>query len=255
MPRLPRISYPDALYHVMTRGVDRQPIFRWDVDRRDFLDMLRLVVVRFGWLCHAYCLMDNHYHLVLRTPRGNLSPGMQRLNGHYAQRFNRRHKRVGHLFEGRFRAVLVEAEPHLLELCRYVVLNPVRAGACGGPSDWPWSSYAATAGQAPAPPFLSLDGVLSQLGPDRARARARYRTFVADGAGADASAPSLGAGCGYGAARREPPTGPLSSQPRLTWQSRPRGRARRSRRSGHRRGRARPRRGAAGSGRPRARPR
>ena len=130
---------------------------------------------------HAYCLMGNHYHLLIETPRPNLALGMRQLNGVYAQHFNRRYRRVGHLFQGRYKAVLVERDSHLLELCRYIVLNPVRAHLCSHPARWPWSSYQATTGQSTAPVWLTTDWILSQFAPHRADAQERYQQFVADG--------------------------------------------------------------------------
>src|SRR4030042_5793823 len=128
MARPLRIEFPGAVYHVTSRGNARQTIFIDDEDRGGFLDLLSIVVERFNWICHAYCLMGNHYHLLIETPDGNLSKGMRELNGIYTQHFNRRHGRVGHVFQGRFKAILVEKDSYLLELCRYIVLNPVRAG-------------------------------------------------------------------------------------------------------------------------------
>ena len=128
MARPLRLEFPGAIYHVTARGNARNEIFIDDEDRRLFLDCLGEVVARFGWRCHAYCLMDNHYHLLIETPEGNLSRGMRQLNGVYTQRFNRRHGRVGHVFQGRFKAIVVDRDGYLLELCRYVVLNSMRAG-------------------------------------------------------------------------------------------------------------------------------
>ena len=138
MTRPLRLAYPGALYHVTTRGNARQAIYTDDQDHSTFLAVLAAVVMRSQWLCHAYCLMDNHYHLLIETPQGNLSAGMRQLNGVYTQRFNRRHTRVGHVFQGRFKAILVERENYLLELCRYVVLNPVRAGLISEWKQYPW---------------------------------------------------------------------------------------------------------------------
>ena len=151
MARPPRIAFPGALYHLTARGVDGVAIYRDHADRRQFLTLLDLVVQGTGWLVYAYCLMGNHYHLLLETPEPNVSEGMQYLNGVYGQRFNRRHDRTGHLLGGRFHSTLVEKQSHLLEATRYVVLNPVRANLCNHPGDWPWSSYAATAGAATVP--------------------------------------------------------------------------------------------------------
>jgi len=128
MARPLRIELAGALYHVTSRGDERRPIFFEDGDRSAFLAVLGEVIARFGWLCHAYCLMTNHYHLLVETPHANLSQGMRQLNGVYTQYVNRSHRRVGHLFQGRFKGILVEKESYLLELARYVVLNPVRAG-------------------------------------------------------------------------------------------------------------------------------
>lgn len=125
--------------------------------------------------------MTNHYHLLIETPSPTLSRGMRDLDGFDGQAFNRRHRRPGHVFQGRFKAILVERDAHLLELCRYIVLNPVRARMVRHAGDWPWSSYAATAGLAEAPPWLATDWLLSQFGADHEQARAAYRDFVAAG--------------------------------------------------------------------------
>ena len=182
MPRPLRIEYPGAVYHVTSRGDGRMAVFRDDGDREIFLDILGDTVALRKWVCHAYCLMGNHYHLLLETPEANLSAGMRSLNGEYTQAFNRRHRRPGHVFQGRYKAVLVEKERHLLELCRYVVLNPVRArGMARDPGDWPWSSYRATAGLSPVPPFLSPRWILERFGRGLKAAQERYRAFVAAG--------------------------------------------------------------------------
>jgi len=139
------------------------------------------VINRFGWVCHAWCLMSNHYHLVIETPEPNLARGMRQLNGVYTQRFNRQHHRVGHIFQGRYKAILVERDAYLLELCRYVVLNPVRAGMVRHVRDWPWSSYRATAGMEASPFWLNTDWVLSQFGKQRRRCQSRYVQFVDEG--------------------------------------------------------------------------
>src|SRR5581483_6583427 len=144
MARPLRIEYPGALYHITTRGNARRAVFKDASDRALFLDTLQRVSERYHWLCHAYCLMDNHYHLVLETLDGNLAQRMRQLNGIYTQAYNRRHRRVGHLFQGRYKAILVDKESYLLEVCRYVVLNPVRAKAVDHPGRWKWSSYGGT---------------------------------------------------------------------------------------------------------------
>ncbi|GAB6083246.1 transposase [Desulfuromonas carbonis] len=156
-------------------------VFENDSDRAKFLDVLAMVVEKYRWLCHAYCLMGNHYHLLIQTPEANLSRGMRQLNGNYTQVFNRRHGRCGHLFQGRYKAILVDKEAYLLNLCRYIVLNPVAARMVANPEAWPWSSYAATAGLAPFSSFLSVDWLLSQFSRNREAARQRYREFVANG--------------------------------------------------------------------------
>jgi REP element-mobilizing transposase RayT len=181
MARPLRIAYPGALYHVTSRGNAQQRIYEDEGDRHAFAAVLEAVVSRCHWLCHAYCLMDNHYHLVIETPDGNLPRGMRQLNGIYTQRFNRRHGRVGHVFQGRYKTILVDRDSYLLELCRYVVLNPVRAGLVQAPGDYPWSSYRATAGIECAPTFLTTVWVLAQFGRQRHRAQARYQTFVHEG--------------------------------------------------------------------------
>ena len=185
MARPLRIEYEGALYHVTSRGNARERIFLSDSDRRIFLDALAEVIGRFGWICHAYCLMSNHYHLLIETPLPNLSKGMQLLNGVYTQRFNRAACRSGHVFEGRFKVILVERESYLLELARYVVLNPVRAKMVRSAKDWPWSSYRATAGLSEAPEFLTIDWILSQFGDGRVSATRTYRHFVSQGRGLD----------------------------------------------------------------------
>ncbi|MDO8369425.1 MAG: transposase [Candidatus Nitrotoga sp.] len=144
MSRPIRIEFSNALYHVTARGDRREDIFEDDEDRQMFLSTLAQVITQFNWICHAWCLMDNHYHLLIQTPDGNLSKGMRQLNGIYTQASNRCHQRVGHLFQGRFKAILVDSDAYLLELTRYVVLNPVRAGMVKKPADWKWSSYRAS---------------------------------------------------------------------------------------------------------------
>ena len=163
MARPLRIEYEGALYHVTSRGNAGQDIFLGDTNRARFLDVLAQVVERFQWVCHAYCLMTSHYHLLVETPDANLSRGMQYLNSVYTQAFNRHHGRAGHVLQGRFKSILVEKEGHLLELARYVVLNPVRAKMVRSARDWPWSSYRATAGMAEVPRFLTVSWILSHL--------------------------------------------------------------------------------------------
>lgn len=180
MARPLRVEFAGATYHVTSRGNERQAIFRTDDDRLEFLRRLERVRRRFGLVVHAYCLMSNHYHLLVETPRAGLSRAMQVLNSSYSQAFNARHGRCGHVLQGRYHAVVLERDGHLLEVARYVVLNPVRAGLCLTPEQWPWSSYRATVGLSPRPRFLSVNGLLAQLHTDRARAQERYREFVAE---------------------------------------------------------------------------
>ena len=181
MARPLRIEFAGALYHVTSRGDRREPIYLDDDDRLAFLRILDEVVKRFNWVCHSYCLMDNHYHLLVETPDGNLSKGMRQLNGMYTQAINRRHKWVGHLFQGRFKGILVDKNAYLLELARYVVLNPVRAGMVKHPGQYSWSSYRAMLGEAPAPDWLETDSLLAQFGARRTTARRRYEKFVLEG--------------------------------------------------------------------------
>jgi len=181
MARPLRVEFDGAIYHVTSRGNARADIFDDDGDRKVFLETLGKVVNRFNWLCHAYCLMDNHYHLVIETPEGNLSKGMRQLNGIYTQAYNQRHRTVGHLFQGRYKAILIQKESHLLEVCRYVVLNPVRAKAVKRVEQWKWSSYGGTAGLGKGHPWLAVDWVLSQFGKRRYPAARHYRRFVREG--------------------------------------------------------------------------
>jgi len=183
MARPLRIEFQGAVYHITSRGDERRGIFLDDTDRAAFLEILDDVVSRFGWLCHAYCLMGNHYHLLIETPDANLSRGMRHLNGVYTQHFNRTHERVGHVMQGRYKSILVEKESYLLELARYIVLNPVRAGMVRSARDWKWSSYRATAGQEAPLNLLTVTWLLSQFGMDPAAAVTEYRRFVRQGRG------------------------------------------------------------------------
>ena len=139
MPRILRTTLPDGYFHVTARGVERRAIYLDREDCRSFLDLFASAVRRHGWDVYAFCLMGNHYHLVIEATRAELSGGVQRLNGVYAQRFNRRHGRWGHLFGGRFASWVIETDEHLYDACRYVLENPVRAGLCERTDDWPWS--------------------------------------------------------------------------------------------------------------------
>ena len=181
MSRPLRIEFAHGLYHVTSRGDGREDIYLEDADRELFLDVLSETGDRFHWVIHAYCLMGNHYHLLIETPDGNLSQGMRQLNGVYTQRFNRKHKRVGHVFQGRYKAIIVQKDSYLLELARYIVLNPVRAQMVRSARDWPWSSYRATADMQPAPAWLATEPILSTFGQRRTQAAEAYRAFVASG--------------------------------------------------------------------------
>jgi REP element-mobilizing transposase RayT len=175
------MEFAGAVWHVTSRGNEQRPIFRDDHDRQAFLDDLARVIDRLRWRLHAFVLMTNHYHLLMETPETTMSRGMRELNGVYSQRFNRRHRRVGHLMQGRFKAILVEKEAHLLELTRYVVLNPVRAGMVARPERYRWSSYRATAGLTPPPPWLETRWTIGQFAPDSSLGVRLYRQFVEAG--------------------------------------------------------------------------
>jgi REP element-mobilizing transposase RayT len=191
MARPLRIEFPGAVYHITSRGDRREPIFVDDEDRLDLLDIVAQALSRFDAQMLAYCLMGNHYHFVLHTRQANLSLLMRHINGVYTQSFNRRHNKVGHLFQGRFKAILVDRDAYLLEVCRYVELNPVRAGMKRKPQAWPWSSYRAHVGLEATPEWLDTDGLHAYLlgrpvrsDADRRRAADRYARLVA-------SAPNL----------------------------------------------------------------
>ena len=179
MSRPLRLEFAGALYHVTARGNAREDIFRDDEDRALFLDLAGREIAQQRWRLYAYCLMGNHYHLLIETAEPNLTRGMQRLNQVYTQRFNRRHRRVGHVLQGRYKAIVVDQDSYLKELIRYVVLNPVRAKMVRLPERWVWSSYRTTAGLSAAPPWLAVDEVRGQFG----ASRAAYRRFVAQGIG------------------------------------------------------------------------
>jgi REP element-mobilizing transposase RayT len=188
MTRPLRLQFPGALFHVISRGNARKRIFFDDRDRRFFLDLLSECVGRFDWILPAYSLMPNHFHLMVQLTTETLSKGMQWLNSSYAIAFNRRHKRVGHVLQGRYKSPLVQKELYLLRLARYIVLNPVRAGIVMRPEDDRWSSYRATIGVTPPPKWLAIDDVLLPFGPRRDVARAAFRDFVNAAIGIDSGA-------------------------------------------------------------------
>lgn len=179
MARPLRLEVENGIYHVTARGNERKAVYRDSTDRERFLEVLTRTLERFRWSCLAYCLMTNHYHLLVRTPQPNLARGMRDLNGVYAQAFNRRYGRCGHLFQGRYRAVLIESDEHLLTAVAYIVRNPVRAVMCSSPEEWRWSSHAAALGVRP-PGMLDLEELWTCLAPTRARARALYRELIED---------------------------------------------------------------------------
>ena len=183
MARPLRPLVADGVYHVAARGNDKRPIYADDHDRRMFLGILARTIDRFDWRALSYCLMGNHFHLLLRTPHPNLDRGMQQLKSTYAQRFNARHGHGGHLFGGRYRAVLVQRDAHLLEVLRYIALNPVREDLCKHPADWPWSAHRALAGLIDPPRFLATGEALGYVG-GRADPRT-YAEFVASAAEAE----------------------------------------------------------------------
>ncbi len=182
MSRPLRLELAGGVYHVTSRGDGREDIYLSDADREVWLGVFAEVCERFNWICHAWCLMSNHYHILVETPEANLAQGMRQLNGVYTQRFNRAHDRVGHVFQGRYKAIMVERDSYLLELARYVVLNPLRAKMVKRLEAWPWSSYLATCGQVATPTWLQTDWILGQFGSRRSSAIAKYVSFVHEGA-------------------------------------------------------------------------
>jgi len=181
MARPLRIEFAGGLYHVTSRGNARQDIYFEDPDRAAFLQLIDKTRTRFDWYVHAYCLMGNHYHLLIETATPTLAKGMKLINGCYTQFFNLRHRRVGHLFQGRYKAILVDKEDYLLELARYIVLNPVRARMVRSAAQWEWSSYRATAGLTDSESLLTTDWILSCFAEKKIPAQQRYRRFVQAG--------------------------------------------------------------------------
>jgi REP element-mobilizing transposase RayT len=170
----------DGVFHVYARGVDKCDIYRADKDRYSYLELLATVVERQRWMCLGYCLMPNHVHLLLRTPEPSLGVGMGLIHGPYAQGFNRRYGRVGHLFQGRYGAVPVTDDAQLWTTVGYIARNPVTAGLTSSPSSWPWSSHRALAGLATAPPWLAASELMDLLSAQGGDGITRYRALVAD---------------------------------------------------------------------------
>jgi len=181
MARPLRLEFEGALYHIISRGNARQMIFQADSDYQQFLKILGVVVGRYAWLVHAYCLLGNHYHLLVETPQPNLSAGMRQLNGTYAQFFSRRHDRPGHLFQGRFKAYVVDKDDYLMELARYIVLNPVKAGLVTAPGQWKWSSYRKMTAIEKGKPLVHKERIFSGFSTSAGEARRLYMQFVAEG--------------------------------------------------------------------------
>lgn len=178
MSRPLRIEFPGACYHVTARGNFGQALFTDIEDAQEFLDLLAVEIRQHRWLCHGYCLVGNHYHLVIETPEPNLGRGMGRLNMRYSQWFGRRHEQAGHLFQGRYKAILFERDRHLLEICRHVVNNPVRLRLVNRVDLWRWSSYRALAGMTEVPDWLTTHPVLSLLDNDHAAAATAWRAYI-----------------------------------------------------------------------------
>ena len=178
MARPLRIQFKGALYHIISRGNERMMIFLEDPDRIKYLNILHTTIERFNWLCHVYCLMGNHYHLMIETPDANLAKGMKYLNQVYSQFFNWKYSRVGHVLQGRYKSYIVQKEAYLLHCCRYIVLNPWDAKLVEHPAEWKWSSYAATAGRIKPQPFLTTDWLLEIFGANVKRASKNYTRFV-----------------------------------------------------------------------------
>ncbi len=189
MARPLRIEYPGAFYHVTSRGNEQKEIFKSQKDRERFLSYLESAAERYGAVIHAYCLIGNHYHLLLETPEGNLSQIMRHINGAYTTYFNVKRKRAGHLFQGRYKAILVEADSYATELSRYIHLNPVKAGMVARPEEYRWASYRSFIGEEESPKWLNARFILESFGDEGANAGKKYRRFVEDALGSDEQSP------------------------------------------------------------------
>jgi REP element-mobilizing transposase RayT len=179
--RPPRIEVAGGIFHVVARGNERRPVFRDDHDRESFLQLLGKVAEQYGWNVLCYCLMTNHYHVLVLTQKPTLARGMRQLNGVYAQRFNRRHNRIGHLWQGRYKSVLVQSDRHLWLGVRYIVRNPIRAQLTDSVGEWRWTSHSAMLGTGPAG-ITDVTRILSVFGSDIPAARSRYDRYVGDDA-------------------------------------------------------------------------
>lgn len=189
MARPLRIQYPGAVYHITSRGNERKAVFKSRRDREKFIGYLQSATERYGAAIYCFCLMDNHYHLLMETPEGNLSQVMQHINGSYTTYYNVKRKRAGHLFQGRYHAILVEAGAYALELSRYIHLNPVRAGIATRPEDHLWSSYIHYIDGRNQPDWLQASPILAYLSQKEADARRRYQEFVQDKLGSSYPSP------------------------------------------------------------------
>ena len=183
MARPLRLELAGSIYHITSRGDRREAIYDNDEDRETWLEIFGNACKRFNWRCHSYCLMDNHYHIVIETAEANLSKGMRQLNGVYTQYYNRKYGRAGHVFQGRYKGILVERDEYLLELARYVVLNPIRANMIKNIETWKWSSYQGMIGEKPAQLWLETGWTLGQFSKQRKRAIGKYIDFVREGIG------------------------------------------------------------------------
>ncbi|KKW44438.1 MAG: Toxin-antitoxin system, toxin component, RelE family [Parcubacteria group bacterium GW2011_GWA2_56_7] len=189
MPRQPRNEFPGAFFHVMSRGDHKQPVFFDSTHYLKFIEFLSLTIEKYNWICHSYCLMNNHYHILIETPEPNLGLGMHQLNAGYANWFNTFNDKSGHVFQGRYKSVLVQENTHLLELSRYIILNPVEAGVVEKPEDWVWSSCRAMYGMSPSPHWLTTKWLLGCFGQS---GQSEYKRFVALRQEGDRSEPDRG---------------------------------------------------------------
>ena len=189
MARPLRIEYPGAFYHVTSRGNERKAVFKSQRDREKFLAYLESATERYGAAIHAYCLMDNHYHLLIETPLGNLSKIMQHINGAYTMYFNTKRKRSGHLLQGRYEAILVDADEYAKELSRYIHLNPVRANLEPDPDAYEWSSCRYYTVKRKAPGWLQRDFILGYFGKRNAASMKKYRAFISSAMGQEHNNP------------------------------------------------------------------